>query len=340
MSFKFYIALFCLASCSMGVVKNGGDRSYQYDVYSDYSTDDLRQLSPLVVSSSLRDPQMSTHSQLFSENQKPIKRIGILVFESVIQETRSGLSGEDKVYLSEQGKQLLTERLLSIWDQSFPLLGSELVYVSTKKLRKSKSLKLYGSEVTDYVKIKRHSLGPDDIFYLPPGKLTPTATLMNARGMRDLSLALVSASELMQGPKYSEHMKHAVIDVSKELGLDAVIVVYNNIFWTASHLDKKTGDLLPEQVSFNLSSSILIPMNQYHERLNNLGLTRDLPRTTIAFKTYDAKLQIPVLLTVSEQEQTFHHIESELLDPVIKTYKDLSQMIMLRMLNDLKGSAR
>jgi len=321
MSFRFYITFFFLASCSMGVVKNGGDRSYQYDVYSDYSIDDLRQLSPSVVASSIRDPQMSTHSQLFSENQKQLRKIGILVFESVIQETRSGLSGEDKVYLSEQGKQLLTERFLSIWDQSFPLLGTELVYVSSQKIKKSKTLKLYGSEVTDYIKVKRHSLGPDDIFYLPPGKLTPTATLMNPRGMRDLSLALVSASELMLGPKFSEHMKHAVIDVSKEFGLDAVIIVSNNIFWTASHIDKKTGDFLPEQVSFNLSSSVLIPMNQYHERLNNLGLSRDLPRTTIAYKTYDAKLQIPVLLTVSEQEQTFNHIESELLDPQKKRIK-------------------
>lgn len=215
---------------------------------------------------------------------------------------------------------------------------SEIEYVPTSKIKKSKFFAQYGSEVTDYVKAKRDALAPDDIFFLPPGKNTAVATILNPRGMRDLSLALVPASELMQGPKFSEHMKHAVNEVARELKLDAVLVMMNEISWTASHIDKHSGEIIPEQVKIKINASTLISLSQYHQRLQTLGETRDLPNLTVAFRAYEGELKIPVLLSVSEEEQTFNHIEEELLGPTLKGYKDLSQMVLMRIVEDIEST--
>lgn len=336
MSVRSFAFLLLLASCSLGVTKTGGEQSYIYDVYSDYTTDDLKTMSSKVVTTLVRDPQQGKINTLFTKTQPPIKKIGVLVFDTKIQETRSGLSGLDKVYLSEQGKQLLTERMASIWDQSIPLLAKDLNYFSISKIKKSKSLKIYGSDVSDYIHGKRGSLDPDDIFYLPSGKKTTTTTVLNPRRMRDLSLALVPASELMAGPKFSEHMKHAVNDVTKEFGLDAVLVVMSDIFWTASHFDKHSGNFIPEELTLKINASVLIPFSNYHKRLENLGEKRDLPRTTVAYRAYESSLKIPILLSVPPEEENFQQIERELLNPMLKTYKDLLQMVILKMDSDLR----
>ena len=334
--FRFFIGLFLLSSCSLGVIKSGGERSYVYDVYSDYTLEDLKELSPQVVSTLSRDPQQGKLVDLFSKQQAPIKRVGILVFESVIQPTISGLATDNKIFLSEQGKQLLTEKLLSVWEESFPILSEGIDYVKISKIKKSKAFKADGSEVVDCVKSKRYSLAPDDIFYLPLGKKTTMATTLNPRGMRDLSLALVPASELMAGPKFSEHAKHTLNEVAKELKLDAMFIVMNKIHWTASHIDKHSGEIIPEEVVIKLEVSILVPLSQYRERMNKIGATHDIPNNTIAYRAYATTLKIPVLISVQEDLQTFDFIQKELLGPTLKTYNDLAQMLQLRMVDDIK----
>lgn len=333
---RLILSLVWLSSCSMGVVQTGGERTYVYDVFSEYSVDDLKELSPHMITTLSRDPSKGKLVELFSKNQKPIKRIGILVFESELQPTRSGLSTEDKIFLSEQGKQLLTEKLLSVWEQSFPILGEGIDYVKVSKIKVSKAFKADGSEVEDYIKSKRYSMAPDDIFFLPPGKKTAIPTILNVRGMRDLSLALVPAGELMAGPKFSEHAKHTLNDVAKELKLDAMLVIMNRIKWTASHIDKHSGEIIPEQVVIKLEASTLVPLSQYHERMKKLGETRDVPNTTIAYRTYETTLKIPVLISVPEDLQNFDYIEKELLAPTLKTYNDLSQMLQMRIVEDIK----
>lgn len=336
MKFFSLILLFLLVSCSLGVTRTGGERSYIYDVFSDYQLEDLKQLAPEIVTTSHRDPSKGKLDDLFSKKQPPLKRVGILVFESIIQPTRGGLAKEDKIYLSAHGKQLLTEKLLSMWDQSFPLLANEVVYIPSRKIKKSKTLPQYGLQVTDHVKSQRHALAPDDIFYTPPGKEVSMVTTLNPRGMRDLSLALVPASELMQGPKFSEHMKHAVNDLSRELDLDAVLIVMSELSWSASRIDKHSGEIIPEEVKVGLKVTTLIPFTSYHQRLQTLGEKRDLPKQSIAYRTYEALLKIPVLISVPEADQRFEHIEQELLNPMLKAYNDLMQMTELQIINDLK----
>lgn len=334
--FRLLIGLILLSSCSLGVVKTGGDRTYVYDVFSEYSIDDLKELSPHIITTMSRDPSKGKLEDLFSKKQKPVKRVGILVFESELQPTRSGLSNEDKIFLSAQGKQLLTEKLLSVWEQSLPILGEGIKYVKVSKIKIGKSFIAAGFDVEDYIKSKRYALAPDDIFFLPPGKKTAIPTILNPRGMRDLSFALVPASELMAGPKFSEHAKHTLNEVAKELNLDAMFVIMNRVRWTASRIDKHSGEIIAEEVSIKLEASTLVPLSQYHERMNKLGETRDLPNTTIAYRAYETNLKIPVLLSIPEELQNFEFIEQELLAPTLKTYNDLSQMLIMRMVEDIK----
>ena len=333
---RFLIGLLLLSSCSLGVTKKGGEKTYIYDVKHDYNIEELKVLAPEMVVTSRRDPQNGKLDDLFSSKQAPLKKVGIFVFETLIQPTRSGLANEDRVFLSAAGKQLWTEKLLSQWEQSLEILGeNKIQLVNVSIIKKAKSFQIDGMSVNDHILTKRDILAPDDVFYLPKGKTTTSTSLLNARGMRDFSLALVPAAELMSGPKFSEHAKHTVNDLCKELGLDAVIIVMSDLNWTSAHTDKHSGEVFPEQAVVHVKSSLLVPLSSYHQRLKKLGETRLLPKTTVAYRTYESTLKIPVVITLPENEQTFEYLEKELISPVNKTYNDLAHMIQIQMIKDL-----
>jgi hypothetical protein len=42
------------------------------------------------------------------------------------------------------------------------------------------------------------------------------------------------------------------------------------------------------------------------------------------------------MISLPEELQTFDLIETELLNPIFKTYKDLAQMTMMKQIDDLK----
>lgn len=290
------------------------------------------------MTTSRRDPPVGKLDELFSSKFPPLKRVGIMVFEVIPQETRSGLSGHDKVYLSAAGKQLLAEKMLAVWEESLPILAPNLDVVKTSKIGKSETFKKNGSAVEDLIKGRHSTLAPDDIFYLPPGKNTPVETLMNARRMRDFSLALVPAGELMAGPKFSEHQKHAVNDLAKELKLDAVLIVYSKVSWTASHTDKHSGEFIPEEISLKLEATTLIPFGNYHQRLTEMGEKGEYPKVSVAYRTYSVKVDVPALISVPPEMENFNTIEKELLAPLMKSYNDLSQMMITRIASDLNGN--
>lgn len=330
--------LFCLillSACSMGTVKNGGEDSYVYDSRSTYTPEDLKEMSPKIVVTSQRDPRLGKLNDLFGPKQRPLKRVGIVIFETIIQPTVGGLANEDKIFLSAQGKQLLTEKFLSIWEQSLPILAPDIDYVSTGKVRKSKALHQYGLQVENYVNARRSSLAPDDIFYLEKGKKTTPTITLNPRGMRDLSFLLVPATELMGGPKWSEHNKQFLNDVVKELKLDAAIIVMSKASWSAAHIEKNSGVIIAEEIKLNLSVSTLLPLSSYNERLANIGIKENAD-VTLCYRTYDSEIKIPALISVSEADQSFETIEREVLNPLLKTYNDLTQMTLLRVTEDLK----
>jgi hypothetical protein len=324
-----------LSSCSIGAIKSGGEDSYVYDLKSEYTSEEMRELAPKVVTTSHREPPVGKLAELFGKGQPPLKKVGIIIFESQIQPTRGGLAGNNQIYLSEQGKQLLTEKLSSIWEQSINIIEPSLDYVSTSKLRKSPSFHKYGMAVEDHVKSKRNSLAPDDIFFIESGKKTTTTTILNPRGMRDMSFVLVPAYDLMMGPKWSEQNKHFINDVSKELNLDAVIIVMSEVEWTAAHTDKHSGEVYPEEIKTKIKASTLIPLHRYHERLEKVN-NSEKPGVTIAYRAYESLLKVPALISLPEESKNFETIEADLLSPMLKTYKDMSQMTIMQITEDLK----
>ena len=330
--------LFCLifiSACSMGTIQKGGEDRYYYDSRGEYTKEDLTELAPKVVMTSQRDPRVGKLDELFGPGQKPLKRVGIVIFETMIQPTLGGLSTNDKVFMSDAGKQLMTEKYLSIWEQSLPLIAPELDFVTTSKIKKSKALHAYGQRVPNYINSRRTSLMPDDIFYLEKGKKTSNALVFNPRGMRDLSFLLVPATELMGGPKWSEHNKSFLNDLVKELKLDAAIIIMSKTTWTAAHIEKNSGAIIPEEIEFKISASTLLPLSLYHERLEKLG-NKEKTDVTLCYRSYEAQIKVPALISVDPADQNFATIEKEILAPLLKTYADLTQMTLMRVTEDLK----
>lgn len=332
---RLLAGLLVLSSCSMGTIKSGGEKSYVYDKRSEYTSEELKELAPKVVTTSQRDPQVEKLDKLFGKDQKPMKRVGIIIFESQLQTTLDGLARGNMIYMSEQGKQIMTENLLRIWEESQKILFPELDYVNTAKVKKSPSFHKYGMAEDDYVKSRRSTLSHDDIFFIESGKKTTTTTIVNPRGMRDMSFLLVPAYDLMGGPKWSEHNKQFLNDVAKELKLDAAIIVKSEINWTAAHKDKFKDDFVPEQAVISIKASTLVPLSQYHERLDKLK-NSSRPNVTLCYRTYESELKIPIFISVPEEMKNFDTIEHELLSPVMKTYKDLAQMTLMQMTEDIK----
>ncbi len=332
---RIFLALLFISSCSMGTINSGGERKYLYDVQREYTSEQLRELSPQVVMTSLREPKVGKLDELFGPGQNPLKRVGIIIFESMIQPTRGGLAGNDLVYLSEAGKQLLTEKLLSVWEEVFGIVAPRLNYVSLNAVKKAPSFNKYGSAEKDYVLSSRAALAPDDIFFLDSGRKTTTTTLLNPRGARDMSFALVPATELMSGPKWSEHQKHFLNDVSKDLNFDALIIVMSELSWTSAHTDKHSGVAFPEEMIVKIKASTLVPLHSYHKRLEKLKM-KELPSVTLAYRTYESEIRNPVFISVPEEQKNFETIETEILSPLLKTYKDLTIMTIMKLSEDLK----
>jgi len=103
--------LFFVISCANHVTQSGGNQSYHYQPEREYQIEELRELSEKVVMTSRRDPPLVKLDDIYKAGSNPLRRVGILIFETEIQPTRSGLAGEDKVYVSETGKQLISEKL-------------------------------------------------------------------------------------------------------------------------------------------------------------------------------------------------------------------------------------
>lgn len=333
--FRSIIGLLLLTSCSMGEVKTGGERSYVYNPRIEYYPEELEELSSQVIVTSQRQPPKGKLEELFGSQQTPLKRVGIIIFETIIQPTRDGLAGEDKIYLSEAGKQLLSEKFLSIWDQGFPLVSPHLNYVSSSIVSSAKSLPQFGLEVENFLKTDRAVVAPDDIFYLPKGRKTPMATVMNPRGMRDLSFMLVPAYELMEGPKWSEHNKHYVNAMMRELDLDAAIVMMSELSWTTSRMKKNSGEHIPEELTVKISSSVLISAEKYRQRLAQLG-SKDRIDVTLCYRSFEGKLTSPVNMQYSEEAFSFDVIIKEILNPAVKTYRDLAVMMIERISDEMK----
>lgn len=330
---RFLILSLFVAACS--TVKTGGEGGYRYDPAFQYSHQGLRDLAPEVVKTMKRDPHVKRLDDLFAKKLPDLKRVGILIFESKLQSTRSGLAGDEKIFLSASGKQLLTESLLNVWEETLPLMSPEFLWVRSDEIRTAKSFSAYGLEVEDFVKSDRNRLDPDDVIYLPKGRETTSQTVLNPRHLRDLSLLLVPAYELVGGPKWSEHHKLFINDVVRELNLDAVIVIMSDVSWSTQQVSKHSGEPTPEEMKFRIEASVLVPFSRIHERLKKLG-SKEEPMQTICYRAYETKLNIPIDLSKLSETSAFGEIEETVINPLLKTYRDLVIMNVDQISSDLR----
>ncbi len=329
------LLMLLLVSCATGVITRGGKKSYVYDGERVYDLSELRDLAPQIVRSSFRDPPVGTLAELFAPPRPALKRLGMAMFETRIQPTYDGLAGDDAVYLTAAGKQLLTENFLTIWEESLRSLAPELDLVPTESLRRTRSYSIYGTQQEDFILTPRSVLAPDDIFFLEKGRKTTNTVTLNPRESRDLSFLLVPGYELMAGPKWSEHNKHFLNDLSKEAQLDAVIVALSDVSWTRAHTDKHSGEVYPEELKLRLRVSVLVPLYSYHARLVQTG-KRETPNVTLCYRSYEAEVRLPLDLSVEESQKNFATIEGRLLGRMFKSYKDLTQLTILRIQSDLQ----
>lgn len=332
---RLLAGLLLLTSCSLGTKQSGGQHRYRYEPDFDYEISDLHELAPAMVKMEKRDPRVGKLDKLFDAKLPDIKRIAIVVFESDVQGTRSGLSGNDKIYPTEQGKQLITEKFLSLWEEGFPLMAPDIEVVKSEEVKRSKAFTVYGLEVPDYIKAQRQKIESDDILWLPPGKQTPLFTIMNPREMRDMSFMLVPASELMSGPKWSEQNKIFLNDLAKELKLDAALVIMSDVTWTAERKDKFSDENVPEELTIKIKASTLVPFGKYHERLNILK-EREQPVINVAYRYHEGVVKIPVKISIPEEEKNFDEIEKRILNPLFKGYRDLSLMTIDRVAEEIR----
>lgn len=328
---RLLLSLLILSACT--TIKTGGDKVYVYGPEHDYTSEELKELAPDIVFTYSRDPHVGKLDKLFAPGNGAIKRVGIVIFESVLQPTRGGIANEDRVFISEAGKQIITERLLQIWDQSFGVIAPQIHYVSSDVMKNSKALHAAAAPVEDFTKTNRTDLGTDDLYFAPKGAKTPVHTTFIPRGLRDLSLALVPAYELVGGPKWSEHHKHLVNQVAIEQNLDAVIAVMSQISWTAARIEKNSGESIPEELVVELKSSVLVPYSRYEERLKKIG-EKNAPQINLCYRTYEAKLKAPIVLTVAAEDESFATAQKNVLDPALKAYNDLAQMMIHNMNRD------
>ena len=332
---RIFFFLLIISSCSLGTLTKGGEKSYLYNSKDIYSSEKLRVLSADVIQTSDRDPPFGKLVDLFGSHQLPLKRVGIVIFESNIQPTRGGLSGRNLIYLSEAGKQILTENFLHIWEESFSVLSPEVDIYPVSKVKNHPSFRKYGKIQKNYINSSRSTIAPGDIFYVESGKETTSTTLLNPRDTQDMSFLLAPSYDLMGGPKWSEHQKHFLNDVAKDAKLDALIIVHSETSWTKNHMDKHSGEHHPEELKIKIKSSTLLPLHHYHDRLEKMGI-KEKPNVSLCYKSYETEIKIPILISVPEELKNFDTIDYELLGPMLKGYKDLTQMMIIRMTDDLK----
>lgn len=318
---RFIIPLLALTSCSLNQT-NGGEKSYTYKA-QDHDLQNLRDMAPDLIRTSRRDPPGATLDSLFSKKMPDLNRVGIIVFESKIQDTRSGLShSEGKFFPTPAGKQILTEKFLRIWEEGLPIIDPQLTYVPVSKIIETKSYPHYGQDPDNYINGIQGELTSAEIPYLPAGRKTSMHTIVSPRGMRDLSLLLVPASELMGGPKWSEHQKLMVNDVAKELNLDALLVIMSEASWSGSFLRTK------------IEGTIVIPAGQYRDRL--IALKKSVPKPiTVSFRNYKGEIISPIQISEAGEGWDFEDIERSLLSPLFRSYRDLALMMMIQMKKDL-----
>lgn len=330
--------LLLLTSCTLGSSKYGGKRAYQYQADYLYQSEELMSLSRDTIISYKRNPRQMKWEEAFTKKH-PIKAVSTFSFETIIQPTRSGVAGWDKVYLSPKGKQILTDKLLNIWEDVFvALIGPQMEYLPMKDLYKNKEglhIK-YGSSVKDYGGRFQEGLEGDDIFVKEKGKSLSSLALFQPSFSRDLSLLLVPGHQLFGGPRGNNFQKYYLAELMDEFKLNALYSIITEIDWQSSRVDKITQKSLHQKAIIKFKLTPMLSYKYLALRLKELG--RDVPSDlpNLNFASYEGALEIPVDLNSLSSSSTVEEIDAVLLRPILKSYTDMCVMMAERVSEDFK----
>jgi len=332
---KHLILLTLLISCAHKVTTDGGEGKYDPSMYETLAPSDLLTYAQTVVKREQRNPDDVTLAQIRRSPRGEIRRVGLVVFESEIQPSRSGIASDRNVYLSVRGKQLLTEEFWRHWDQQLrTLTGSGVEWVRRKDLAQSQAYRSAGSIAENYYLTWHAALTDEDVFWREPGKKIPEESLLLPSGMQDLSMVLVPAMDLMGGPKPGQHQHHWMNDLCKELKLDAVVIVHVGAEWRRGAVDKRTQEKIPEEVRIKLRATTMYPWSTYHAVGESLGKT-NLRKINVPLGHYEVSAAIPLQITISPEGESFASAMSNVIGPVRTHIKRLGGLVQERVTSDI-----
>lgn len=338
MKFIVLIAPVLFAVACGHVRTDGGQANFDSSTYQSLAPADQATYAQTVVKREERDPEGITLKQLVESPQGQIKKVAVILFETQFQSSITGLAVTgDNVYLSERGKQILAQETREYWFHALKQVPVSVV--PPKELQKSPAYRSYGSVVDDLSLQHRPKLTEEDAFWKKGGQTIPTGVVVLPPNEQDVSVLYIPASEMMIIPKMVEHQKHWVNDICKELQLDAVILVTSTASWTQGGKDKRTQEVIPEEMEISLGAAVLYPFNRYQAAGEKLG-KKDLPKKSIPLAVYSVKTKFPVTITVPESEHNFKTTEKNILIPFRSTYRVLTDLVIDRMVTDVRETQR
>ncbi len=332
---KYLLCLWLLVSCAHKVTSDGGQATFDTAVYESLSPQDLPTYAQTVVKRETRDPEGVPLARFRQHPAGQIRKIGLVIFETELQPSRSGLASDRNVYLSVRGKQILTQQLWRIWDRELRRLSSQSVtWVTRDELIGAKSFASAGSTEPDYVLKDLSRLTEEDVFWKNPGQTIPTDSLVQPANYRDLGIVLVPAYELMGGPKPSQHQHHWVNDLCKELELDAVLLVSLGAEWRRGGVDKRTQAVIPEEMKIRSQASIVYPWSRYHTIGESLG-EKKLSKLNVPLASYSVNVTVPAKITIPESEESFTTAFENVIVPMRFTARRISTLVLERIVTDI-----
>jgi hypothetical protein len=331
-----FLSFATLMSCAHQVVQDGGQVTFDYDDYKNMAPEERLTYAQTVVKRERRNPEGVELEKIGQYPIGKIKKLGVVLFETQIKTSRSGLASERNIYLSESGKQALTESFYRTFEFELKKISlpMALEWVSKDDLEASRAFRSYGSVYKDFMLNRSKKLNDLDVFWKKGGEKIPETSLLLPANMQDVSLMYVPAYELMGGAKPSQHQHHWVNDLCKELGLDAVVVVSMSADWSRGGVDKRSQALIPEKMDISVESTIIYPWSTHHKILEEQKKSTTQKRN-MPLAAYSAKASVPVLISIDPAQETFETAMRNVIFPLTVYGDSLLSLVAQRIVADI-----
>ncbi|MFZ4713422.1 MAG: hypothetical protein ACOYL6_06910 [Bacteriovoracaceae bacterium] len=330
-----FLSLFFLVACAAHEKKIGGEEVYKGQAV-DVETDSTK-----FVKTFLRDDPKGFQEKAYHPPAGSLKRVGFIFFETIIQSTRGGLSGEDNYFFTNHAKQIYTETLYKKWQEKLKKWDPRLEVVMVEdQFVKNTTYSGYINDFIDYTTELGENILPDDIQYLVRGKNTSINNLMMPRKFKDLSLMSAPVATLIGGTKPSDYHKYWLNEVAAELNLDVLLVVYTEIDWNRQGIDVlDPKKIIPEGGKMKIEGTLSLPFKKYQSLLKNNGYSASLNPGSTAFRAYEERAIIDLKIEKPVTNQSaIEAFEEHVWKKMFSAYEIMVEMMTNQMQSDLVGT--